>query len=356
LGIRTEQEPTRSLATNVRGNVEVAFSETSTEDPEVSETGLVAPWSRPGSAQSLRPILDTILDTMRVLVGIPAYNEEQNIGRTLDFLARKYPQHSILVVSGSTDGTNSVTREMMRRHANIDLIVEHERCGKSSALSILLKELDDQYDALICLGADNIPEDDAIDKLLAKLSSDSRIGLVGGRPIPVNNPTKLAGWMAHLLWSVHHAICVRAPKISGELFALRAGVVSEIPPTIINDDAYLQFIAAFRGYELSYEPEAVVYLRGPEGVKEYCNQRHRVTIGHYQVEQLLGAKLPTTYAWRNVLLAWKERRRVGFVKECCGFLFFLALSAVIVAKAWFDFYIRRNLPYKWKQVRGTKRI
>jgi cellulose synthase/poly-beta-1,6-N-acetylglucosamine synthase-like glycosyltransferase len=291
-----------------------------------------------------------------VIIGIPAYNEELNIGRTLDFLARKYPQYSIVVVSGSTDGTNTVTREMMRRHANIDLIVERERCGKSSALSILLKELDDQYDALVCLGADNIPEDESIGKLLAKLHSDNKIGLVGGRPIPVNPPTKLAGWMVHLLWSVHHEICLRAPKISGELFALRAGVVSEIPPTIINDDAYLQFVAAFRGYRLSYEPEAVVYLRGPEKVREYCNQRHRVTIGHYQVEQLLGAKLPTTYATRNVLLAWKERKRVGFVKEGLGFLFFLAVSAAIVTEAWFDFYIRRNLPYKWKQVKGTKKI
>ena len=353
MGTKTAEQSRGPGTTDVRENLEVALSEVNIEQPDVvGESSLVVSWPRLSAAHSLDPILDTT----RVLIGIPAYNEELNIGRTLDFLARKYPQYSIVVVSGSTDGTNRVTRELMRRHANIDLIVERERCGKSSALSILLRNLYGRYDALICLGADNIPEDDAIDKLLSKLSSDPRIGLVGGRPIPVNNPTKLAGWMTHLLWSVHHAVSIDAPKISGELFALRAGVVSEIPPTIINDDAYLQFVVAFRGYELSYEPEAVVYLRGPEKVKEYYNQRHRVTIGHYQVEQLLGAKLPTTYARRNVLLAWRERRRVGFVKECCGFLFFLALSAVIVAKAWFDFYIRRNLPYKWRQVRGTKKI
>ena len=347
----TAQQPRELEAADMPENV--AVSKVLVEDSDkIRDFRQSAHWPRLGSVQSLRPILDTT----RVLVGIPAYNEEQNIGRTLDFLAKKYPQHSIVVVSGSTDGTNSVTRELMRRHANIDLIVERERCGKSSALSVLLKKLDGQYDALVCLGADNIPEDNAIDRLLLKLSSDSRIGMVGGRPVPVNNPAKLAGWMTHLLWSAHHAICLRSPKVSGELFALKAGVVSDIPPTIINDDAYLQFVASFRGYELSYEPEAVVYLRGPERVKEYYNQRHRVTIGHYQVEQLLGAKLPTTYASRNVSLAWKERRRVGFVKECCGFLFFLTLSAVIVAKAWFDFYIRRNLPYKWKQVHGTKKI
>jgi cellulose synthase/poly-beta-1,6-N-acetylglucosamine synthase-like glycosyltransferase len=309
-------------------------------------------WPELTSAQKLRPILETT----RVLIGIPAHNEERNIGVTLDFIARKYPQHSILVVSGSTDETNRVTREMMRRYSNIDLIIERERRGKSSALGVLLKKLNEQYDVLIFMGADNLPEEGAIDKLLQKLGSDSKIGMVGGRPIPVNNPTKLGGWITHLLWSTHHAISLRAPKVSGELCALRAGIVSDIPPTIINDDAYLQFIVGFRGYQVSYEPGAIVYLRGPEKVQECFNQRYRVTIGHYQVEQLLGAKLPTTYARRNISLAWKGRKRVGFAKESCGFLFFLILSAAIVTKAWLDFYVRRKLPYKWKQIQGTKRI
>jgi cellulose synthase/poly-beta-1,6-N-acetylglucosamine synthase-like glycosyltransferase len=291
-----------------------------------------------------------------VLIGIPAHNEERNIRKTLDFLASKYPQHTIVVVSESTDLTDNITRELMRQHPHIELIAESERRGKSSTLNTLLRTLNEGYDAMIYLGADNFPEEHAIDNLLLKLDSAKDIGLVGGRPIPVNDHTKLVGWMSHLLWSVHHAVSLREVKVSGELCALRSGIVFDVPPTIINDDAYLQFMAAFKKYQAVYEPSAIVYLRGPDKIRDYFSQRYRVTIGHYQVEQLLGGKLPTTYARRNIFLAWRERKRIGFLKECCWFLFFLLFSAAIVANAWIDFYLRRKLPYKWKQIPSSKKI
>ena len=189
-----------------------------------------------------------------------------------------------------------------------------------------------------------------------KLASSNDIGAVGGRPIPLNNPKTLCGWISHLIWDVHHEICLREPKLSGELCALRSHIVYDAPSTIINDDAYLQLIITMRGYKVAYEPGAIVYLREPENLRDLFRQRYRVTIGHYQVEQLLGAKLPTPYARRNIRIAWKIRKRVGLIKEVFRFTFFIMFSIVVVLKVLFDFYIRRKLPYKWELVESTKKV
>ena len=293
----------------------------------------------------------------RVLIGIPAHNEEQNIGFLLARLVKEYPTYDIMVISsGCTDRTNDIVRGFSSKFRNVKLITEAERKGKSAALAILLKELNKSYDVLVYMGADNIPEKGAINKLLNRMVYSHKIGAVSGRPIPLNDPDKLCGWIAHIIWGVHHEICLQNPKISGELCALRSNIVYDIPPTIINDDAYFQLILSIRGYELAYEPDAVVYLRAPETLRDLFKQRYRVTLGHYQVEQLLGAKLPTTYAKRNIRIAWRVRKRIGLIKEIIWFSFFILFSIVVVLKAWFDFYIRRKLPYKWEIIRSTKRV
>lgn len=293
----------------------------------------------------------------KVLIGVPAHDEQENIGKIVEFLAKSYPSYKILVVSsGSRDMTDSIVHEKMNRYSNVDLIVEPERRGKSFALSRLLRKLNEGYDVMTYMGADNLPEEGAIDNLIRRLSSDTNLGLAGGRPVPLNDPNTLAGWMSHLIWGVHHEICIHEPKISGELCAIRAGTIYDTPPTIINDDAYLQFVVGMNGYSVAYEPTAVVYLRGPETVRDFFNQRYRVTLGHYQVEQFLGGKLPTTYATRNIRMGWRVRKRVGRLKESSWFLLFLAISGLTVAKAWIDFYILRKLPYKWKTITSTKRL
>jgi len=292
----------------------------------------------------------------KVLIGIPAHNEERNIGTLLNRLVKECSKYDILVVSsGSTDRTNDIVKDMMTKYGNVRLIVEEERHGKSSALSILLKELNSKYDALVYMGADNLPEKGAIDKMLNKLDQND-VGLVGGRPIPLNDPTELVGYIVHLIWGIHHEISLKEPKVSGELCALKSQIVYDIPPTIINDDAYLQLVVEQRGYKIVYEPNAIVYLRGPSSIREFFNQRYRVTLGHYQVEQLLGAKLPTTYARRNVFIAWRIGKKNGLFKKVFWFAFFLIISITNVAKAWFDFYIRRKLPYKWKPILTTKNV
>lgn len=49
---------------------------------------------------------------MRILIVIPAYNEQENIERVVDDLIQNYPQYDYLVVNdGSKDRTAAICRE-----------------------------------------------------------------------------------------------------------------------------------------------------------------------------------------------------------------------------------------------------
>lgn len=70
---------------------------------------------------------------------LPAYNEETNIGPTLDrleiYLARAYPEYEVIVVDdGSCDGTSRVVRRYMEKNPRIALYRHPVNRGYGAAL------------------------------------------------------------------------------------------------------------------------------------------------------------------------------------------------------------------------------
>ena len=52
---------------------------------------------------------------------------------------------------------------------------------------------------VVLIGADVLPESPALEYLCAPFK-DPKVGMVGGRPVPVNDPATFMGHAAHLLW------------------------------------------------------------------------------------------------------------------------------------------------------------
>lgn len=291
---------------------------------------------------------------MKVLVGIAAYNEEENIGGLLSFLANEHCVDEIVVVSSSTDKTNSIVEGFAQsKGSTVKLIVESERRGKSSACNILMEYAESRsFDVIVYLGGDNLPLKGSIEALLSGFDSE-RVGVVGGRPTPVDEPKTFMGWTTHLQWQMHHTISSsHQPKISGEFMAFRPGVVREIPIAIINDDAYIQLVGGAKGYESRYSPSAVVKLKGCSSSREYLRQRRRVYLGHLQVLFLTGLKL-TTFKWRSYPQVLKKSLPSFGVYQLCYLLGAIILQIWAYMLALGDFHLFR-LPYKWEIARTTK--
>src|SRR2546429_4169539 len=105
-------------------------------------------------------------------VGIMAYNEEANIGRTIRaVLEQQGPSvrivEVIVVASGCTDRTVGIVAEIAVQEPRVRLYTQEKREGKASAINLFLKQAISPVVAL--LGADVIPETSALEYLCAPL-------------------------------------------------------------------------------------------------------------------------------------------------------------------------------------------
>ena len=290
---------------------------------------------------------------VRVAVGIPAYNERKNIRALLDRIVPLVPTtvQEILVVSSSTNGTDKIVGEYPQAS-----LIHTSREGKASAWNLLIKESETRNcNVLIYLGGDNLPAQDAIPHLIHHLDGNStRVGIVTARPVPINRECNFLSWYGELQWNIHHLVSERyEPKISGELCAMRVGIVREIPPAIINDDDYIQGVFMLRGWEAAYDPTALVFLQTPKTLDDLIKQRYRIYLGHHQIRFLLGKK-PVTIQYRSLKLlseAMPDHTLQSYL--------YLVLSIMIQAYAYLAArvgIIIGDLPYRWKMAESTKQL
>jgi len=215
-------------------------------------------------------------------IGIMAYNEETNIGRTIHaVLQQQGPsfliEEVIVVASGCTDHTVPLVAEIVLQEPRVRLCIQEKREGKASAINLFLKHAISPV--VVLIGADVIPEASAIEYLCAPLKAP-KIGMVGGRPVPVNDPSTFMGHAVHLLWRLHDRLARINPKL-GEVIAFR-NVISGIPTDSPVDEISIQALISQLGYQLLYEPACIVYNKGPLTIRDFLKQRRRIHVGHLQ--------------------------------------------------------------------------
>jgi glycosyltransferase involved in cell wall biosynthesis len=216
-------------------------------------------------------------------VGIMAYNEEANISHTIHaVLEQQGPsmriEEIIVVASGCTDNTVPIVTEIALKEPRVRLCVQEKREGKASAINMFLKQAVSPVAVLI--GADVLPEASALEYLCSPFK-DPKIGMVGGHPVPVNNPATFMGHAVHLLWRLHDQLARIHPKL-GEVVAFR-NVISGIPSDSPVDEISIQALISQLDYDLIYEPACIVYNKGPLTIRDFLKQRRRIYAGHLKV-------------------------------------------------------------------------
>jgi len=220
-----------------------------------------------------------------VSVGICAHNEEKNISKIVGAVLREpIVDELIVVASGCTDRTVERLRPF-NGDGRLQVIVEPTRTGKTSAFNIILASY--RGDFLVSLPGDVIPTASAISRLVE--SFHDGVGVVGGLPIPSNGRDTVMDRVALLVWSYHNAALLKLERrgtlghVSGEIFAVRRGVVEHLPPETVLDDAGLALAALQAGYRISIEPRATVLMNGARTPKDFVIQRRRNLVGHRQL-------------------------------------------------------------------------
>jgi biofilm PGA synthesis N-glycosyltransferase PgaC len=285
-------------------------------------------------------------------VGIMAYNEEANIAHTISSIVGHRRRleaigELIVVASGCTDRTAEVVAGMAHHDSRIRLILQERREGKASAINTFIGAA--RSSILVMVGADVLVEDGTIEALLRHFQ-DPDVGMVGGRPIPVNDEVTFMGHAVHLQWRLHDRLARKAPKL-GEIVAFR-NVVPAIPLDTAVDEISIQALVSQLGYRLVYEPQAIVYNRGPSTIGDFLRQRRRIHAGHLRVRMQQGYEASTMSAWKifRALLGSGSfaTPRVAWWTLCT-----IGLEATARALGRYD-RIRRRSHHIWEAVATTK--
>ncbi len=289
-----------------------------------------------------------------VSIGVCAYNEEKNIRHTLDSLLAQTVRGSsiqeiIVVSSGSTDATDDIVKEYGSKDDRIRLLRQEKREGKNSAVNAFMAIA--KGEILVIVNADNNLAQGALDKMVSRFS-DPDVGVVGGRPMPVNRKDTIAGFAVHMLWDMHHRLSLIYPKV-GEAIAFR-NMHIQIPTGMQSDEDLVRMDLEKRGYRTEYEPEAIVINKGPETVSDYWKQRTRVNIGERYMKRLFDFDIPT---WDNRYLF---QAYVGFLKENPSQIIrmFAAIVLELLSRVYATIYVTldKGDMVVWSMVESTKKV
>ncbi len=299
------------------------------------------------------PAVDGILE---ISIGICAYNEEHNIERSIrSIYSQKIPgivvRNVLVVSSGSTDRTDEIVRSLMEEYDNIVFLPQEKREGKNSAINLYLDNMETEI--AVMLNADNLFASDDSLLHLVEVFRDPKVGMVGGHPIPTNDPKDKVGFASQMLWAMHHNVAMIYPKI-GEIVAFR-DIGTRLRTDLQSDEDLIRMKLEQAGYKCVYAPEATIYNRGPETEEDFLKQRVRVNIGEVTMKDIYDYDIPT---WDKKLLI---KAALGTVKQL-GFHPFKMLYAgrlEMKARKLAKEHVASGAEDKmncWDPVKSTKRI
>jgi len=288
----------------------------------------------------------------KVVIGICAYNEENNVGRLLRNLISEQglPEtHRILVVcSGCTDKTPQIVREFQAKDNRIEPIIEKSRTGKANALNKIFKMTRESADMLVLVNADAQPMNGSISMLVSRLTA-SDAGAAFAQPVPFEGFNGTCYRIVRVIWRLHHMVSLfQRPKLSGELCAIRASCLQGIPTNVATDEPYIELGIRRQGLKILYVPEALVNIRCPTNITDLFKQRKRIWVGHMQLQKETGLGVSTA-SFGNILRAVTALRpnEVPYA-FLGGILEVFAYSRAKIESR------RGRIPYKWEPIRSTK--
>ncbi len=287
----------------------------------------------------------------KTTVAIAVHNEEKTIKKVIE-LWQKEPIDEILIISSeSTDNTNKIIRQLAKKDKRLRLITEPKKTGKPGAINKLLSLA--KYNLIIMTDGDVYIEPGAANHLTQHFK-DKKIGIVAGHPIPLNPKGIFGLWMQMSCDILHEK---RAKNIeldvTGNLYAIKKGIIKKIPENTTLDDVYVAHETKKRGFKITYEPEAIVHVKGVENISDFITQKTRTRVGWYQLknnEKIKTARTPTG----ELAYITKTLRYMLTPAGIIAVPAYYLLCAETWLLAWWKYKTEKNYLKLWKPAKSTK--
>lgn len=242
----------------------------------------------------------------RITVGIPSYNERQNIVNLLRAIEEhQIPIFEVLISDDSSDNTPSLVRNFAQ-HSLLDIQLFHHdtRRGAAAAWNEILQRA--AGDTVVLYDADTIPHPSCTEQLASHIQGNVGICASNSQPVQAAGIAGRASvFISKWLRSVRLARLSQY-TVMGRALALnsREAKKIEIPTNMIAIDLYLQCKILEMGRDIIYNDNAIVYFKPANNIHDLASQVMRAVNGHKQIEDyvsLFGFGLPREVAIANAV-------------------------------------------------------
>ncbi|HEX2472558.1 MAG TPA: glycosyltransferase family 2 protein [Nitrososphaera sp.] len=242
----------------------------------------------------------------RITVGIPSYNERQNIVNLLRAIEEQQtPISEVLISDDSSDNTPSLVRNFAQ-HSLLDIQLFHHdtRRGAAAAWNEILQRA--AGDIVVLYDADTIPHPYCTEQLASHIQGNVGICASNSQPVQAAGIAGRASvfiskWLRSVRLSrlSQYTVMGRALAINS-----REAKKIEIPTNMIAIDLYMQCKILEMGRDIIYNDNAIVYFKPANNIHDLASQVMRAVNGHKQVEEYVssfGIDLPQEVAIANAV-------------------------------------------------------
>ena len=233
----------------------------------------------------------------KVTVGIPTYNEGQNIANLLESLEEQHTQiFEVIISDDSSDNTTKVVRNFAQNSLlDIKLFHHDTRRGTAAAWNQIFQKA--TGNTIVLYDADTIAHPSCTKQLVSCIQGN--VGLCASNPQPVQ-AAGIAGrasvFISKWLRSVRLA-GLSQYTVMGRALAIDSGVAKkiEIPTDMIAIDLYIQCKTLEIGRDVIYNDNAIVYFKPANNMHDITSQVMRAVNGHDQIKDYVssfGISLP----------------------------------------------------------------
>lgn len=227
-----------------------------------------------------------------VTVVIALRNERAHLVRRVEnILAQEYPAGHldlILVCNGSTDGSETVARELASGDDRVRVLVSPADQGKAGAINMALAAA--QGEVTVFADARQTFAPDAVRQLVAPFT-DPSVGAVTGRLLVARSALASVEGV-RLYWGLETQLRLAESRsgsvvgATGAIYAIRRELFPGIPPNLILDDVYVPLRIAMTRRRVVMAADALAYdVAATDQRLEYARKR-RTMVGNIQLVRM----------------------------------------------------------------------
>ena len=228
----------------------------------------------------------------KVAVLIPCFNEGDNAEETISHaLSLDYPDFEVIAINdGSSDNTGEVLDRLAEKFDKLRVVHLAQNQGKAMGLQAGSLMTDAEF--LIGIDGDALLDPHAAKWMIRHFLADEKIAAVTGNP-RIRTRSTLLGRIQVGEFSSIVGMIKRAQRVFGRLFtvsgvitAFRKSAVHEVgywSPNMLTEDIDITWKLQRAGWDVEFEPNALVWILMPETLKGLYKQRLRWAMGGAQV-------------------------------------------------------------------------